>query len=162
MTLVRRLARPMLAVAFVAAGVDALRRPAARADRAAPLVSAIADQTGIPDDPELLIRAGGATMTVAGVMFATGRMPRLASTLLALTLLPTTAVGHPFWEETDPQAREQERLLFLKNLGLLGGALLGSVDTAGKPGLSWRAQNVAKSAKREAKLASAQARRKLS
>ena len=40
-----------------------------------------------------------------GALLATGRMPRLASTLLAGALVPTTYAGHPFWKETDPERR---------------------------------------------------------
>jgi uncharacterized membrane protein YphA (DoxX/SURF4 family) len=78
-------------------------------------------------------------------------MPRLASTLLAASIVPTTAIEHAFWDETDPARRSQSRSLFLKNVGLLGGLLLASVDTAGKPGLVWRAKQASRMTRREAR-----------
>ena len=85
------------------------------------------------------------------VLLATGRFPRLASTMLAASLIPTTAIEHAFWEETDPSRKAQQRSLFLKNVGLLGGLLLATVDTEGKPGLVWRAQHAGRTTRREAR-----------
>ncbi|WP_040155741.1 DoxX family protein [Mobilicoccus massiliensis] len=156
--MIRRLARPMLAAIFVSGGLEALRHPGARVQQAAPFTAKVAELTGTPDDPEMMVRANGALMATAGLMLATGRFPRLASTMLAASIIPTTLVGHQFWKETDQGARANQQTQFLKNLGLLGGTILASVDTAGKPGLAWRAQNAAKAAKREARLAKAQAK----
>jgi uncharacterized membrane protein YphA (DoxX/SURF4 family) len=39
-------------------------------------------------------------------------------------MLPTTAAGHAFWEETDPQRRKQQMIHFLKNASMTGGLLL--------------------------------------
>ena len=55
------------------------------------------------------------------------------------------------WEEKDPQAKAQQRIHFFKNVSMLGGLLLASVDTVGKPGLAWRARHAAKDARREAR-----------
>ncbi|MCA0435709.1 MAG: DoxX family protein [Austwickia sp.] len=172
MTLVRRLARPALAAIFVTGGLDALRHPGGRAQTAAPLVERLSSMTGMPNDPELMVRANGATMALAGLALATGRLPRVAGGMLAATLAPTTVAGHAFWTEHDPAKRKQQMIQFQKNLGLLGGVLLASVDTAGKPGLAWRARNAArvaqrqartnaKAARREARLAATQAKLKV-
>jgi hypothetical protein len=72
---------------------------------------------------------------------------------IAATLVPTTLAGHPFWKEEDPAKRKMQRVQFLKNMAMMGGVLLAAVDTAGKPGLTWRAQNLANRGQREAKLA---------
>jgi uncharacterized membrane protein YphA (DoxX/SURF4 family) len=85
------------------------------------------------------------------VLLATGRMPRLASTVLAASIIPTTAIDHAFWDETDPDRKAQSRSLFFKNVGLLGGLLLAAVDTEGRPGLVWRAQHAGKTTRREAR-----------
>ena len=136
--IVRRLARPLLASVFVAAGVEALRNPAARTDQAAHLLQKVPDQVpGVEvaaKDPDLFVRVNGAALLGGGLLLATGRMPRLASTVLAASIVPTTAIEHAFWEETDPARKAQSRSLFLKNVGLLGGLLLAAVDTEGKPG----------------------------
>jgi putative oxidoreductase len=151
MSLVRRVARPMLAALFVVQGVDALRHPGPLAERATSLLDQIVPVVGLPNDKEMLVRANAVGQIVGGAMLATGFLPRVGATLLASSLVPTTLAGHPFWKEQDPTKRKQQRLHFLKNTGLLGGVLLAAVDTGGKPGLAWRAQNVAKLTQREAK-----------
>ncbi|PRY62950.1 putative membrane protein YphA (DoxX/SURF4 family) [Knoellia remsis] len=178
MSLVRRIARPMLAAMFVAGGLDQLKHPGAKAKAAKPVVDQAA-KVGLPDDPELLVRANGVAMLGGGALLGTGTLPRLGSAVLAGSLVPTTLAAHAFWNETDPQARAQQKIQFLKNLGLLGGVLLAAVDTDGKPSLAWRARRAshdaqrsvsttkrearmaARAAKREAKLKAAQAKNAL-
>ena len=164
--IVRRLARPLLASVFIAAGVDALRNPSARTDQAAHLLEKVPEQVPGGDkvalaakDPDLVVRVNGAALLGGGLLLATGRLPRLASTVLAASIVPTTAIEHAFWEETDPQRKAASRSLFLKNVGLLGGLLLAAVDTEGRPGLAWRAQHATKTTRREARHATATAKR---
>ena len=170
MTLVRRAARPMLASMFVVGGLDALRNPAPRAAGAAkvtPMLTRLVPQ--LPDDTVTLVRLNGAAQLAGGVALAGGFFPRLTASALAATLVPTTLAGHRFWEESDPAIRRNQRLHFIKNIGLLGGLLLASVDTEGEPGLAWRARRaghdlqdstrrVTKRARREAKVAARAAR----
>ncbi len=161
--IVRRLARPLLASVFVAAGIDALRHPGLRSQQAAQLLGKVPDQVpgaqSAAKDPDLFVRINGAALVGGGVLLATGRLPRLASTVLAASIVPTTAIEHAFWEETDPTRKAQSRSLFLKNVGLLGGLLLAAVDTEGKPGLAWRAQHATKTTRREARHAQRAAKR---
>ena len=157
MTLVRRVARPLLAAIFLLQGLEQLRHPSALNPKLAPFAERLAP-LGLPNDPELLVRANGATMVAGGALLATGRVPRLASLALAGALVPTTYVGHAFWAETDPAVKRTQRIGFLKNLGLLGGLLLASVDTEGRPGLAYRAGLASDSAKRTAKKARREAK----
>ncbi len=158
MTLVRRIARPMLAAMFVAGGLDQLKHPGRTVPSARPLIEKVGPTLGLPDDPELLVRANGAAMLGAGTLLAMGRLPRIASTVLAATVIPTTVVAHPFWAEHDDAARARQREQFLKNLGLLGGLLLATVDTEGRPGIAYRARMVGNSASRAARTTRRQAR----
>ena len=151
MTLVRRVARPMLAAMFVAGGLDQLKHPGRKADSARSVVEMVGPTIGLPDDPELLVRANGTAMVGAGSLLALGRLPRIASTVLAATVIPTTLAAHAFWQEQDPEVRAQQKVQFLKNLGLLGGLLLAAVDTEGRPGLAYRAKLVNESAHRVAR-----------
>lgn len=152
--MIRRVARPMLASLFLVSGYDAVQDPSGRAAVAGPFLGKIAPALKLPQDQQLLVRLNGAAMLAGGAMLATGRMPRLACTLLAGTLVPTTLAGHPFWEQTDPTERAAQRTQFAKNVAVLGGLLLGAADTAGKPGLAWRAGRAKDAARR--KVASAQ------
>jgi putative oxidoreductase len=159
MTATRLIARPMLASMFLVGGANALRNAPGMAAKAKPvtdrvrpaLVKAVPQARVLPEDPESLVRINGAAQLVAGLALATGRFPRLSSTVLAATLIPTTAAGHRFWEEDDASAKTAQQIHFFKNLSMLGGLMLAAVDTEGRPGLAWRARHGARAARREAK-----------
>jgi len=57
------------------------------------------------------------------------------SSSLAGSLIPTTAAGHRFWEESDPSTRAQQTIHFLKNAAMLGGllAVVGSPRSSDSP-----------------------------
>ena len=149
----------MLAAVFVTSGLDALLHPRERAKVAAPLVKKLSESPlNLPDDPEMLVRANGATMMAAGAMLGMGTFPRVAAVALAGALVPTTCTAHAFWTVKDPAARSQQRVHFLKNVGLLGGVLLAAVDTAGQPGLAYRARRAGSETRRQAALAKREAR----
>lgn len=151
--LLRKIARPLLASAFIARGVDALQHPGPRIPAAQRFSATVAQPVGAPGDPELLVRINGALMAGAGALLAMGRMPRVAGTALALSLLPSVVFEHRFWEEHDPETRATEKKAFFSNLGLLGGVLITAADTAGSPGLTWRTRNAARIAALESQLA---------
>jgi putative oxidoreductase len=158
MTLMRLVARPMLASMFVVGGYGAIRNPAALAprvqpitDKLVPLARRALPSAPIPEDTATLVRIAGVVQVVAGLALATGKQPRLASLALAASTLPTTLTAHRFWKESDPRTKADERAHFLKNVSMTGGLLLAGVDTAGKPGLAWRAQHAAKDARRQAR-----------
>jgi uncharacterized membrane protein YphA (DoxX/SURF4 family) len=174
MTVTRLIARPMIASMFVVGGVAAFKNAPKLAGKASgvtdavlPLVRRAAPTAPVPSDPVTIVRVNAAVQVAAAAALATGRAPRLAAATLAVSLVPTTAAGHRFWEESDPEQRKNQQLHFFKNVSMLGGLLLASVDTEGKPGLAWRARRATKdvrrearhlgrSARREAKLAAAQ------
>lgn len=168
------IARPMLASMFVAGAITALKnteQSAARAkkvtDRVVPLLQKAVPSAPIPTDPQTLVRINAGIQLGAAAMLASGKVPRISSAVLAGSLVPTTLAGHAFWEETDPATKASQRLQFFKNVSAMGGLMLAAVDTEGKPGVAWRTQRaardarkgsarLAKSARREAKLAKAQ------
>ncbi len=163
MSIVRRIARPLLAAQFVWGGVDQLRKPDIKAANGGPIIPALAGASvgpvTLPTDPQTLVRINGAIMSGAGGLLATGRLPRLSSLALAASLVPTTLTGHRFWEASDDKTRQLQFVQVLKNAGLLGGLLIAAVDTEGKPGLSWRAQRARRDASRAAKLVAADTQR---
>ena len=173
MTVVRRLARPLLSSMFITGGLDGLRNPSPKVPAAEPVAPPIAAKLPyLPEDPEQLVKINAAVQVVAGSMLALGRFPRLSSALLAGSLVPTTLAGHRFWDETDPERKAQQQVHFFKNLSMLGGLILAAVDTEGRPGLAWRARHAThhaaastartrRAARREAKLAARTARAKL-
>ncbi|MCF8607729.1 DoxX family protein, partial [Gordonia sp. HY442] len=130
--ILRRIARPLLGAAFIASGVEAVRAPSGPARTAEPLLEQV------PADAETVIRVSGAVQIGAGIALATGKAPRIASTVLAGTLVPTTVFASDFWNETDPVRKSAKQSEFIKNVGLLGGVLIASADTEGRPSLGWR------------------------
>lgn len=135
MTLLRVVSRPMLSSIFVYGGVQSLRNAPAMAakvrpvsDKALSRLHDVAPQVPESIDPATLVRINGAVHVVVGAMLATGRLPRLSGLLLAATLVPTTLVGHRFWNESDPGMRANQTTHFLKNVSLIGGLLMASLD----------------------------------
>ena len=148
----RSLARPLLASMFISGGFDALRNPDRRVEAAR--------KAGL-SEPEKLVQASAATQLVGGFTLATGRLPRLSALALAGTLVPTTVVGHPFWSETDPEAKKQQQVHFIKNLSMLGGLLLAFADTGGRESLPHAAARVTRRTQKKAAKAAKKAEKKI-
>jgi len=164
MAISRVFARPMLASMFLVGGFNAVRNP----DKLAPRAAAVTDRLVpllqkaipmLPSDPATLTRMNGGMQLVAGAALATGKAPRLSAAALALSLIPTTAAGHRFWEEQDPAVRVQQRNHFFKNVSMFGGLIIAAGDTEGHPGVVWRTRRAAKDARREARHFARTARR---
>ncbi|MDQ1704871.1 MAG: putative oxidoreductase [Frankiaceae bacterium] len=139
--MLRRLARPLLGVTFIAAGTDGLRDGDRRAQKAGAL--------GL-SDPRAMTRAVAGTQVGAGALLALGRFPRLSSLALAATVIPDALTGHAFWSEQDKQDRQAQRALFVRDLGLLGGLLVSVADTGGRESVPHRARRTARKASRKA------------
>ena len=150
--LLRRFARPLLATAFVADGVDALVHPEPRTQAATALVQqgrqSLPDNLAgkLPSDPGTVVRVTAITQVSAGVLLAFGKVPRLASLALAATVIPATVTEQDFWAEKDPDRKAAKRTAFLKDVSLLGGLMIASADTGGKPSLGWRGRRAASDA----------------
>lgn len=147
--LIRRIARPLLSVAFIGQGVDALRNPKPAADAARPALDGMRKLpdpvgTNVPTDAENFARVNAAVQIGGGLLLATGKMPRLASAALAFTVIPGSLGGHMFWNQPDPQRKAEERRAFMTDLSLLGGLIIAAVDTEGKPSLGWRGRRAAR------------------
>jgi uncharacterized membrane protein YphA (DoxX/SURF4 family) len=147
--LLRRIARPLLSAAFIGQGVGALRSPKPAADVARPTLEGLQklpDPVGskVPTDAETFARVNAAIQIGGGVLLATGKVPRLASAALAATVIPGNLGAHMFWSESDPVRKAQKRQEFLVDLSLLGGLIIASADTEGRPSLGWRGRRAAR------------------
>jgi uncharacterized membrane protein YphA (DoxX/SURF4 family) len=146
MSLLRFVARSMLASYFVINGVKALRHPEEfvadaqpLADKVLPLVTSAlpAEARGyLPEDTAGFVKCNGALQIVGGLSLATGLGRRLGAGVLALTMVPHVLVANPL------KAKGAERTVvgsqLNKNIALLGGVLLAAQDTEGKPNIAWR------------------------
>ena len=153
MTLVRRLARPMLSSMFISGGINTLRSvddhvgmAEPEIDKLHPVVDKATDPLPFNLNDRQMVQLNGVVQLAGGLLLATGRMPRLAALALAASLVPTTWAGHRFWEESDPTQKANQQIHFFKNVSMLGGLLLASVDTEGKPSVAWRAKRAARHA----------------
>lgn len=138
----------MLSAVFIGQGVEALLNPKPAAQAAQPTVSglqALPDQVAgkVPANAETFAQVNAAVQIGGGVLLAAGRLPRLASAALALTVIPGNLGAHMFWSEPDPERKAEKRRAFLADVSLLGGLIIASADTAGKPSLGWRGRHAA-------------------
>jgi putative oxidoreductase len=128
----RRLADPLLAAAFVASGLDAVRTPATPGTPVDPV------EDGRPPDASLdraaVVRLTGAVQIAAGTLLASGRLTRLAACALIGTLVPATTGGLRFWDDGVAYGPAARRALLVKNVGLIGGLLLAATERDGSVG----------------------------
>ncbi|MFB9408747.1 DoxX family protein [Dactylosporangium matsuzakiense] len=155
---VRTAARSMLAAIFVIQGWSSFSNPARLAGKAVRVTEKLeptikAMHPSLPTEAETLVRVNGAVQVAGGLLLASGHATRPAALALAGSLVPTTLAGHAFWEIEDPAERAQQRIQFLKNIGLFGGLLLAALDREGRPDLRWRAGHAARSSARTLKRA---------
>jgi len=128
MTLLRTIARPMLASMFLYGGSMALRNASAMAPKVQPVADTLQKALPVQISASNVARINAATHITAGLGLATGRLPRLSALTLAATMPATTATGHQFWKESDPEARRNQTVHFLKNVAITGGLLMSTLD----------------------------------
>lgn len=132
----------MLAGYFVYNGVKSLKDPQEFvaehekfANNVVPLAKKVApaEVSGyLPEDAATLARVSGGMQVVGGLALATGKGRRFGAGLLAASMVPQLMAGNPL---------KGDRNEILKNLALVGGALIASADTEGKPSVAWLAQD---------------------
>jgi uncharacterized membrane protein YphA (DoxX/SURF4 family) len=66
----------------------------------------------------------GAMILLGGIYIAIGFYADLGALLLAVFLIPTAFLMHPFWKESDPTSKQNESIAFFKDLSLAGAALI--------------------------------------
>jgi putative oxidoreductase len=73
---------------------------------------------------EAAVPLSGVMALVGGLSVLVGYQARIGAWLLVAFLIPVTAMMHNFWTITDPMMAQMQRIEFLKNTSMLGGALL--------------------------------------
>jgi putative oxidoreductase len=66
----------------------------------------------------------GILALLGGLSVALGYKAKWGAVLLGLFLLPVTVMLHNFWAMQDPATAQMHQVMFLKNVSMLGGALL--------------------------------------
>jgi putative oxidoreductase len=80
-------------------------------------------QAGVPM-AKVLVPLAGVLALLGGLSVLLGFHAKLGAWLLVLFLLPVTPVMHNFWAVKDPMLHAMQLANFMKNLSMLGAALL--------------------------------------
>ncbi|MDY7082877.1 MAG: DoxX family protein [Halobacteria archaeon] len=73
--------------------------------------------------PKIGVLASGAMLVLGGLAIASGVFPFVGSALVGIFFVVVTPAMHDFWE-AEGEERQNEMIQFLKNVGLLGAALV--------------------------------------
>lgn len=84
---------------------------------------AYAASQGVPL-AKVAVPLSGVIAVVGGLSILLGYRAKLGAWLIALFLIGVTPMLHNFWAVTDPMMRQMQMVMFMKNLSMLGGALL--------------------------------------
>ena len=103
----------------------------------APQTVAWAAQAGVPS-ANVLVPLSGAMAIAGGLSVLLGYRARVGAALLVLFLVPVTFKMHAFWTITDPMMMQMQQSMFMKNISMLGGALLIARFGAGPVSLDAR------------------------
>ena len=88
----------------------------------------------------IAVPISGALALVGGLSILLGYRARIGAWLLVLFLVPVTPMMHNFWVVKDPMIAQIQMIMFLKNVSMLGGALLITQFGAGPWSLDARRQ----------------------
>jgi putative oxidoreductase len=79
----------------------------------------------------VLVPASGVLALLGALSVVLGFRARFGALLLILFLVPVTLMMHRFWGLADPQTAMLQRIMFMKNVSMLGGALIVAYFGAG-------------------------------
>jgi putative oxidoreductase len=79
----------------------------------------------------IAVPLSGVVAIAGGLSILLGYRAKLGAWLIVLFLIPVTLMLHKFWAVTDPMMAQIQMILFMKNVSMLGGALLISQFGAG-------------------------------
>ncbi|HEY0908500.1 MAG TPA: DoxX family membrane protein [Candidatus Paceibacterota bacterium] len=74
--------------------------------------------------PRLAIIVSGLLLLVAGLSFVSGMYMFYGIIAALVFMIPVTIMMHNFWAETDPMAKMNQRISFLKNVAIIGFLLM--------------------------------------
>jgi putative oxidoreductase len=86
----------------------------------------------------IVVPISGLLAIAGGLSILLGYRARIGAWLIVLFLVPVTFMMHKFWTVTDPMMAQIQMIMFMKNVAMLGGALLISQFGAGPLSLDAR------------------------
>lgn len=84
---------------------------------------AYAASKGVPLAP-LSVPLSGIIALIGGLSIMAGYRAKWGAWLIVLFLAPVTVMMHNFWAIPDPAMAQMQQIMFMKNLSMLGAALL--------------------------------------
>jgi uncharacterized membrane protein YphA (DoxX/SURF4 family) len=115
MDIILVIGRVLFAAIFIASGIAHFKQADAMAGYAA--------HKGAPGGKAGVL-ISGVVFLVGGLSIALGVYPDLGALLIAAQLVPVSYFMHAFWKETDPMVAQAENASFMKNVALIGAALV--------------------------------------
>jgi len=91
---------------------------------------AYASSQGVPL-ASIAVPLSGVLALAGGLSVLLGYRAKIGAWLLVLFLAAVTPLMHRFWVVTDPMMHQMQLIMFMKNVSMLGGALLISQLGAG-------------------------------
>jgi len=88
----------------------------------------------------VLVPISGVISMAGALSILLGYKAKLGAWLLVIFLVPVTLMLHKFWTIQDPMMRQMDMVMFMKNLGLLGGALFIAFFGAGPASIDNKAK----------------------
>jgi len=95
-----------------------------------PETAQYAASAGVPM-ASVLVPLSGIIAILGALSIMLGFKAKLGAWLIILFLIPVTFMMHKFWGITDPMQMQMQMSLFMKNIALIGGALIISYFGAG-------------------------------
>ena len=90
----------------------------------------------------VLVTFSGVLAILGGVSIVLGYKARWGAWLIVLFLVPVTLMMHNFWTVKDPMMHQMQTVMFMKNISMLGGALLITWFGSGPLSMDAQKQNV--------------------
>ncbi|MGC4034417.1 MAG: DoxX family protein [Chitinophagaceae bacterium] len=103
---------------------------------------AFAGSQGVPF-ATVLVPLSGVISILGGLSILIGYKTKLGAWLLIVFLVPVTLMLHKFWTIQDPMMKQMDIAMFMKNLGLLGGAFFIAFFGAGPLSIDERMKQTA-------------------
>ena len=107
--------RIMIGMFFLMAGFNHLRNLSR--------MGQYAQAKGTPA-PQLAVAGAGVVLLLGGTSVLLGAFPTVGIALLILFLLGASFQIHTYWKEKDAQARQADKINFMKNMALVGALLM--------------------------------------
>ena len=85
--------------------------------------AAYASSAGVPM-ANVLVPVSGIIAILGALSIILGYKAKLGGWLIIIFLIPITFMVHNFWTVTDPMMKQMQMSMFMKNIALIGGALL--------------------------------------